>query len=200
MGNYYKRDNKKSGGRKSFGGRRDGGRPAMHKATCAECGNDCEIPFRPTGTKPVFCSMCFGKQQDNRGGRRDRRSREDRQMYDVVCDKCEKNCQVPFKPTAGKPLLCDDCFGKNRDRGRSRNSGEIMEQIKMLNDKIDKIMSLLDSKTSVKKTKVEKEVKKKAAVKKTATKKPVKKKILKKAAAKKTTKKTTKKAAAKKKK
>ena len=35
----------------------------MHQATCSKCGNDCEVPFRPSGTKPVFCSKCF---QNNR--------------------------------------------------------------------------------------------------------------------------------------
>lgn len=36
-------------------------RPAMHHATCDECGNDCEVPFRPNGDKPVFCNQCFKK-------------------------------------------------------------------------------------------------------------------------------------------
>jgi CxxC-x17-CxxC domain-containing protein len=33
----------------------------MHRATCAECGKPCEVPFKPSGDKPVFCSNCFGK-------------------------------------------------------------------------------------------------------------------------------------------
>ncbi len=33
----------------------------MHKATCAECGNSCEVPFKPNGKKPILCSMCFQK-------------------------------------------------------------------------------------------------------------------------------------------
>lgn len=40
-------------------------RPAqMHKATCAECGKTCEVPFRPTGDKPVYCNDCFNKKRD----------------------------------------------------------------------------------------------------------------------------------------
>ncbi len=36
----------------------------LHKATCAECGKGCEVPFRPNGEKPVFCSNCFkGKSE-----------------------------------------------------------------------------------------------------------------------------------------
>jgi CxxC-x17-CxxC domain-containing protein len=53
------RGSSRSGG----GGGRDFGRPTMHKAVCAECGADCEVPFKPTGDKPVFCSNCFrGKE------------------------------------------------------------------------------------------------------------------------------------------
>lgn len=35
-------------------------RPDMHQATCANCGKTCEVPFRPNGEKPVYCSDCFG--------------------------------------------------------------------------------------------------------------------------------------------
>jgi CxxC-x17-CxxC domain-containing protein len=48
-----------------FGGRRDsgfGGEKVMHRATCAECGNSCEVPFKPTGEKPVYCSTCFANR------------------------------------------------------------------------------------------------------------------------------------------
>lgn len=36
----------------------------MHKATCGECGKSCEVPFRPTGEKPVFCNDCFNSKRD----------------------------------------------------------------------------------------------------------------------------------------
>ena len=31
----------------------------MHKASCADCGNECQVPFEPKGDKPVYCSECF---------------------------------------------------------------------------------------------------------------------------------------------
>lgn len=34
----------------------------MHDATCSSCGKDCQVPFRPTGSRPIFCSICFDKQ------------------------------------------------------------------------------------------------------------------------------------------
>jgi CxxC-x17-CxxC domain-containing protein len=34
----------------------------MYAATCANCGRTTEVPFRPTGERPVFCRDCFDKQ------------------------------------------------------------------------------------------------------------------------------------------
>lgn len=42
----------------------------MHPATCEQCGKRCEVPFRPNGKKPVYCSNCFVKD-DSRGPRQD---------------------------------------------------------------------------------------------------------------------------------
>jgi CxxC-x17-CxxC domain-containing protein len=33
----------------------------MFPATCAECGKDTEVPFKPRGDKPVYCSDCYRK-------------------------------------------------------------------------------------------------------------------------------------------
>ncbi len=33
----------------------------MHSVICEKCGERCEVPFRPTGDKPVYCSRCFRK-------------------------------------------------------------------------------------------------------------------------------------------
>ena len=58
-------DNFKRGGFKGGfkGGRRDDrgdrGPVTMHSAICASCGKPCEVPFRPSGDKPVYCRDCF---------------------------------------------------------------------------------------------------------------------------------------------
>lgn len=57
------------------GGRGFGGRPEMHKVTCDKCGEQCEVPFRPSGDKPVFCSSCFEKNGNSGPGARGRDSR-----------------------------------------------------------------------------------------------------------------------------
>lgn len=40
----------------------------------------------------------------------------DREMFSTVCSNCQKECQVPFKPTNGKPVYCSDCFEKMGNR------------------------------------------------------------------------------------
>mgnify|MGYP001560139107 CR=1 FL=1 len=43
----------------------------MFAVTCAKCGVHCEVPFKPTNRKPVYCSDCFRKN-DNYGPERER--------------------------------------------------------------------------------------------------------------------------------
>jgi CxxC-x17-CxxC domain-containing protein len=42
-----------------YGGSRDRGPRQMFTATCSNCGNEAQLPFRPTNGKPVYCSDCF---------------------------------------------------------------------------------------------------------------------------------------------
>jgi len=55
-----------SGGRGRNSGfgrdRRERGPVEMTKVTCSECGSKCEVPFKPTTDKPIFCSDCFEKK------------------------------------------------------------------------------------------------------------------------------------------
>ena len=38
------------------------GRP-MYAVICFECGVDCEIPFKPSNNRPVYCKICFAKRK-----------------------------------------------------------------------------------------------------------------------------------------
>jgi CxxC-x17-CxxC domain-containing protein len=38
----------------------------MHKAVCAECGKECDVPFKPDGTRPVYCRECYSKRRNTR--------------------------------------------------------------------------------------------------------------------------------------
>ena len=39
----------------------------MFSATCSSCGREAQVPFQPSGDKPVYCSECF---QQRGGGSR----------------------------------------------------------------------------------------------------------------------------------
>jgi len=63
--------------RGGFSGGRGGDRPQMFSAICDKCGVECEVPFRPSGEKPVYCSNCFEKTDGREGGRRESNFRND---------------------------------------------------------------------------------------------------------------------------
>jgi CxxC-x17-CxxC domain-containing protein len=46
---------------KRYGNSNYGSRRQMFHAVCAECGKDTEVPFEPSGDRPVYCSDCFRK-------------------------------------------------------------------------------------------------------------------------------------------
>lgn len=50
-----------------YGGRGGRGEREMFTATCSSCGNEAQVPFRPRGDRPVYCSDCFSREQG--GGR-----------------------------------------------------------------------------------------------------------------------------------
>jgi CxxC-x17-CxxC domain-containing protein len=31
----------------------------MYEAVCSSCGRNCQVPFQPTGDKPVYCRECY---------------------------------------------------------------------------------------------------------------------------------------------
>jgi CxxC-x17-CxxC domain-containing protein len=37
----------------------------MYSATCSSCGREAQVPFQPTGSKPVYCSDCFTSQRQS---------------------------------------------------------------------------------------------------------------------------------------
>ncbi|MDP1689023.1 MAG: hypothetical protein Q8L47_02745 [bacterium] len=51
------------GGGRDRGNNRDRRSPELFQAVCAECKKQCQVPFRPSQDKPVYCRDCFGKQR-----------------------------------------------------------------------------------------------------------------------------------------
>ena len=58
----------------AFGDKKyDSRRPReFHKAVCADCGAECEVPFRPSNGKPIYCKDCYRKHNPQRDDRRRR--------------------------------------------------------------------------------------------------------------------------------
>lgn len=55
---------RKQNSNRGFGSRGDRPPREMHPAICASCGAETEVPFKPSGDRPVYCFDCFSK---NRG-------------------------------------------------------------------------------------------------------------------------------------
>ena len=135
--------------------RRNRERPQMHEAICSDCGKKCEIPFKPSSDKPIYCNQCFAKHGGNsrsnnhseRGSRE--RFKSDRQMFDAICSKCGKNFELPFRPTGEKPVYCNECFNKDGNNYpvikniSSPSVNQYKEQFDILNVKLDKILKVL---------------------------------------------------------
>ncbi len=174
------------GGRPSFnkggfGGNRGGGRDfgdkQMHKATCSECSKVCEVPFRPTGEKPIYCNDCFGAQKGFDARPNDRGSRD--------FGRKEFAPRQSFKQDARPDARID----------------ALVKQIDFINTKLDRVLSALGTDTRVamptkteRKEKpakpvivadLQKAIKKAESKKKAPAKKAAPKKIAKKASAKK---------------
>ncbi|MBN1584934.1 zinc-binding protein [Candidatus Uhrbacteria bacterium] len=87
---------------------------------CAGCGADItELPFQPTGDRPVYCRDC---KRQNSGSGSGFSARPQRQMYDVSamglkCAGCGVDItELPFEPTGDRPVYCREC---NRNRRQS---------------------------------------------------------------------------------
>ncbi|MFH2020188.1 MAG: CxxC-x17-CxxC domain-containing protein [archaeon] len=71
------------------------------------------------------------------------------EMHQVVCDGCGKDCEVPFKPTAGKPVYCNDCFRSNKGgrdsptRSGSSNQCNCKEELERVNQKLETVLGIL---------------------------------------------------------
>jgi len=157
-----------------------------------------------------------GPRGSNGGGNRPG-NRPQAEMFSATCSTCHKSCQVPFRPDGSKPVLCSECFGKNKSDTRGgfdRNSRPgtdrpqrsfdaprppaaaspdyktLLNQVSALETKVTKILEILQTTRPEAPVLVSKEeVVAVVAPKETATKKAVPKKV---AAAKTAAKKTTK--------
>lgn len=147
----------------------------MHKAVCGECGKSCEVPFRPSGDKPVYCNNCFGakKEGGDRGPRPDFGNRGPKRDF---------NDRPAPRPDFGNAVSSQD---------------ESKKQLRDINIKLDRLIESIEKltrskqesnpapKTSFVSEKVKEEIKKKPAPVVPVSKVPAKKAPVKKAVEKK---------------
>jgi CxxC-x17-CxxC domain-containing protein len=149
----------RSGG--GFGGSRGGGsrfgdrEVVMHDAVCDDCKKDCQIPFKPSSDKPVYCKDCFNK----RGGPAGRGSDS-----------------APRRDFNSRP---QNDF--NSAPARAGGNDDIKKQLESMNVKLDRLISAIEGKVKPVSTPVVKTEEKKV-VEKTSekAKAPAKKKVSKK--------------------
>lgn len=176
MGNFNDRGGRgggfrggnRGGGRPSFGGNRGGGdrrEVQMHQAICDKCHKSCEVPFRPSSDKPIYCNDCFGDKRGNEAPRRDFKNRDSNRDF------------------GNKQNFSKSSFEKS-------SGDDIKKQLADINAKLDRLTSMLEKAESPKASntvvssvkpvtkKVEKKVVSKVTEKKEVKeKKPVAKKV-----------------------
>lgn len=118
----------RGGDRGDRGGDRGGrGNTEMFAAVCSTCGKSCEVPFRPSGDKPVYCSACFGKMGDSSRDAKGGERRESSFKHDSRPQRDERPARF------------------ERDGGQS-NAGneEIKRQLATLESKLNRILDLIN--------------------------------------------------------
>jgi len=160
MGNFQGGSNRGGGFRGGNGGGNRGGgyrggnggdrgETTMHKAVCDECHKSCEVPFRPSSDKPVYCNECFAskRKDDDRGPRKDFGDRGPRRDFG------DRPAQSFAKPV---------------------QTGDMSKQLSDMNVKLDKLINAIEKLTGGK-TESKPEMKASPVVVKTEVKKVAKK-------------------------
>ena len=99
--------------------------------TCRECGRSFvftigEQQFYAShglSHDPSRCPECRSTRKSSAGTRENRSagpgydnagSHSQREYFTVPCSSCGREARVPFQPTSGKPVYCNECYAKMR--------------------------------------------------------------------------------------
>lgn len=47
-----------------------------------------------------------------------------RTMFAIVCYECGKDSELPFKPSADRPVYCRECFAKRKQKAQQAKAGQ----------------------------------------------------------------------------
>jgi CxxC-x17-CxxC domain-containing protein len=99
--------------------------------TCSDCGrtfaftaSEQEFYADRQFSEPRRCPECRAQRKASRGASSGGgygsgyssagRDRGPREMFKAVCSSCGREALVPFQPTSGKPVYCNECFAARR--------------------------------------------------------------------------------------
>src|SRR5262245_18033934 len=110
--------------------------PEDKSITCVDCGEEFlftageQAFYRERGltNEPTRCKNCREKRKAGRtspGASAGSASygRSEKPMYPATCSQCGRDTEVPFMPTAGRPVLCRDCFNAQKGSGAGGGYG-----------------------------------------------------------------------------
>lgn len=87
-------------------------------------------------------------------------------MHQAICSECRKECEVPFRPVAGKPVYCTECFGGKKNAGfdsfarkdfaprapmqrpvaeTPKVNDDVSRQLQAINVKLEKLIQIADA-------------------------------------------------------
>ena len=160
-GRDFRRDNSRFKGKNDGFRSRPGDREAkpMFKAVCAQCHKPCEVPFRPSGNKPVLCSFCFGEQKEGlRPERRVEHHSFAKESHSKPCDNSQTLKDIALKLDKIISLL-----STTKELSKNLNNAELkIEEVKEKKEvEVEKKKEKKLAKPKSKKTSTKKVIKKK---------------------------------------
>jgi len=111
----------------------------MYKAVCADCGKECEVPFKPHQDRPVYCAGCWAKRGRKRGPSR-KAEREEKETIEregkneaiahedcgikgrgsfimPVCEICGEIVDTVYRCAHCGAGFCRDCSDPDPEKG-----------------------------------------------------------------------------------
>ncbi len=111
--NRERRGDRRDNRRGSFNSDRE--RPQMHETICSDCGQRCEVPFKPTNKKPVYCSNCFRKESRDDGFSKFNRRPDQSPRSDFGSKRDETNLKDLFDKLIIKLDVIIDLLNKEKE-------------------------------------------------------------------------------------
>ena len=125
-GNF--RGNSGGGFRGGRGGGGNGGWQEKFEAVCDSCGKLCEVPFKPTGEKPVYCNDCYKKI-----------NKSNNDIYGNGNRSRSYDNQSPYHPS--KPGKYD----KVEPAAGAQDYKQLLEEVESIHSRLDEVVEFLNN-------------------------------------------------------